>query len=270
MTESLFDLGFGDSLIGITDYCIFPEDKVINIPRVGGTKNPDLAKIISLQPDLVIINQEENSKHIVDCLEEAGFNIWISFPKTARQVVGMLWDLVNLFQSSSAAARVKTLELTLDWAESASNQRERWTYFCPIWKSDENGESPSWWMTFNQDTYTSDVLRIFGGTNVFAERVRRYPLEADLGKRIPEEPGLRDIRYPHVTLDETIQAMPQIILLPNEPYKFTKIDQQQAYLIFESCPAAINKKILLVDGSLLTWCGTRLARALNHLPALLE
>jgi iron complex transport system substrate-binding protein len=270
MTESLFDLGLGDSVVGITDFCIYPQDKVAQLPRLGGTKNPSIEKILSLHPDLVITNQEENPKETIQDLEEAGVKVWVTFPKTTRQAVDILWVLVGIFQSRSAAVRLETLEITLDWAESALPNQNTWSYFCPIWMnaSGEDG-NPGWWMTFNQDTYINDVLRIMGGRNIFSDRVRKYPLKADLGLAPPEEPGDRDIRYPRVTSQEILKGNPQVILLPDEPYPFSLADKDAMLNTFQSTTAVKQDKVFLVEGSLLMWHGTRLARTLSDLPLIL-
>lgn len=270
MTESLFDLGLGDSLVGITDFCVHPQEKVDLLPRIGGTKNPNVSKILTLQPDLVIANQEENSPEAILELKTFGIKVWITFPKTVWQAIDILWVLVGIFHSRSAAVRLETLELTLDWAESALSSRESWSYFCPIWMDlDKQGNTPGWWMTFNHHTYLNDVLRLMGGQNVFSERERKYPLKADLGIESPEDPGNRDVRYPRVTSEEILAADPEVILLPDEPFPFKETDETILKNLFKNSSAVRQDKVYLVDGSLLSWHGTRLARALSDLPVLL-
>ncbi|RPI33248.1 MAG: hypothetical protein EHM70_06580 [Chloroflexota bacterium] len=161
------------------------------------------------------------------------------------------------------------MEGPLDWYESAAAGGRPRRYFCPIWQ-DETSAGQRWWMTFNQNTYAHDLLRLLGGDNVFAARVRRYPLAADLGQALPQDPGEHDTRYPRVTLEEILAADPEVILLPSEPYVFAEHHQEEMLTLLESTQAARNHKVYLVDGSLITWHGTRLARALRELPALLE
>src|SRR5512139_3602968 len=91
MTESLFELGFGETLVGITDYCIYPEERLEGLPRLGGPKNPRLEDIIALQPELVLANWEENTRRTVETLEAAGVRVWVTFPKTVRQALDVLW-----------------------------------------------------------------------------------------------------------------------------------------------------------------------------------
>ncbi len=258
VTESLFELGVGNRLVAITDYCVHPADQVAGVTRIGGTKNPDVARIIALKPDLVIANREENRKADVLALQAAGLPVWVTFPKTVREGFNLLWNIMYVFDEPSMVERIRTMEWLCDWLERMEYPECR--VFVPIWYEPL--------MTFNADTFAHDLLRLCGGTNVFAER---EPLAADLGQAEPlpaEEREERDTRYPRVTLDEIEAAQPDVILLPSEPFAFN----QSHISIFAglNIPAARNGQIRLVDGSLLTWHGTRMARALNALPLLLS
>lgn len=272
LTESMFDLGLGDCVVGITDFCIYPAQGVAGLPRLGGPKTADLQAILNLQPDLVMANQEENSRELVESLEAAGIKVWVTFPKTLRQAMDVLWTIVGLYQSRGAAIRLETLELTLDWAEEAAKERSTWRYFCPIWQAlPEAGSSePAWWMTFNQDTYMSDLLRLMGGENLFATRERRYPLLADLSLTAAEPAAGRDTRYPRLALQEILAANPEVIILPDEPFGFDQSHQEHISALLAETSAVKNGKLLRIDGSLLTWHGTRLARALQELPGIID
>jgi ABC-type Fe3+-hydroxamate transport system substrate-binding protein len=265
VTETLFDLSLGDRVVGITDYCIYPEHGLENLPRIGGTKNPDVQQIIDLQPDIVIANYEENRKADVEMLRAAGIPVWVTFPRTVSDTINLLWNLMHVFDEPVMVPRVRLIEQTMDWVQGISKAREDnpTKVFTPIW------HEPL--MTFNADTYIHDLLWICGGLNVFAERERQYPLKADLGEAEPlpakETAGL-DKRYPRITLDEVVATQPDVILLPSEPFAFTA-DHIPEFAQLD-VPAAHNGRIHLVDGTLLTWHGTRLAHAMNTLPALLE
>lgn len=265
MTESLFELGLGSAVVGITDYCIYPSDEVAGVRRLGGPKNPSIEDIINLHPDLVIANMEENSRQTVEELEATGLAVWVSFPQSVFESMEVLWKLVELFRSVPARMRLQTLEVTLDWAISAAEGHPRSRYFCPIW-FEETSLSKPWWMTFNQATYCHDLLKICGGENTFINRQRRYPLEADLGMFPPQEPAGRDVRYPRITLDEIIAARPEVILLPSEPFGFGEIHCQRFKQMLYHTPAVQNDRLYLVDGTLISWHGTRLARSLQELP----
>jgi ABC-type Fe3+-hydroxamate transport system substrate-binding protein len=269
MTESMFDLGLGGHLVGITDYCIHPAAGVEKLPRIGGTKNPRVKDVLALKPDLILANWEENTRSTVEALREAGVGVWVTFPQSVRESIEVLWTLANLFRSAIAKIKLQTLELTLDWAISATADRPKFRYFCPIWYSQTNNGLP-WWMTFNRDTYSHDLLQILGGQNVFADRERRYPLDADLDLASEDEPSGQDKRYPRVGLDEVQSADPELILLPDEPYQFDETYLPIIQDLLADTPAVRNGSVSLVEGSLITWQGTRLALSLRELPALLD
>lgn len=265
VTESLFDLGAGDKVVGRTDYCVYPTPEVESIPAVGGTKSPDLARILTLKPDLVIANQEENRPSDVAALQAAGIPVFVSFPRTVRAALDLLWELARLAGvHDQAATRIQALERlyaqTVAWASGVPPVR----VFCPIWRDP--------WMTFNAATYAHDLLATCGAANVFAGRSRRYPLAADLGQAPASAASRyagRDTRYPRVTLDEVAALAPDLILLPSEPYAFAEADMT-AFVAYPAMPAVRDGRILLVDGSLITWHGTRLGRALRQLPRLIQ
>jgi ABC-type Fe3+-hydroxamate transport system substrate-binding protein len=267
LTESLFDLGFGSSVVGISDYCTHPAGQVSGKIRLGGPKNPKLEEIISLKPDLILLNQEENTRQTVESLQKARMPIWVTFPRTIRASLDTLWTLAGIYQSPTAAARVETIERAVKWNELALEDEKPIRYFCPIWQ-EATAEGLRWWMTFNQDTYAADVLRAVGGVNVFANRGRRYPLAADLGMEKEQDPGEADTRYPRVTLEEILQAEPELFLLPDEPYHFNDADLEDIKGLFKDTPAGQQGRVHLVEGSLITWHGTRLARAITELPSL--
>jgi ABC-type Fe3+-hydroxamate transport system substrate-binding protein len=269
LTESMFDLGLGDAVVGITDYCAHPADLLQGLPRLGSVQDPRLPDILALKPDLVLASWEDNTRQTVEALEAAKVPVWVTYPRTVQQALDVLWALAGIFQSQAASLRLKTLGLTLDWAVSAAAERKTQSYFCPLW-FDQTQDGLNWWMTFNQDTYCHDLLRLLGGLNVFAERQRRYPLEADLGLAPPQDPGQADIRYPRVVLEEVRMAQPELILLPSEPFSFDEDHRQLLSDWLADTPAVQNGQLYLVDGSLITWPGTRLAHALRELPAILS
>ncbi|MFQ5923434.1 MAG: ABC transporter substrate-binding protein [Anaerolineales bacterium] len=269
MTESLFDLGVGDRVVGVTDACTPPEEEQLRLQLVGGAKKPNLEAVRILRPDLVIANQEENSEDSVRALDEAGLTIWLTFPKSTLDALDLMWTIIKVFKLGDQAPRVETLARTLDWTEKATTARLSIPTFVPIWLGEKEGIGP-WLMTFNYQTYANDVLAKVGGMNIFAARERRYPLEADLGTTEPHDPGDRDTRYPRVTLEEVIQAQPDVILLPDEPFAFDESHKSQIEEWLADTPAVQAGRVHLIDGSLLTWHGTRLAKAVAELPSYLR
>lgn len=264
VTESLFDLNLGSRVVGVTDYCTRPAEGVRRLPKLGGTKNPNIEAIIALRPDLVIMNQEENRRADAEALQAAGIPTWVTHPNTVREALDLLWTIMDVFEEPSMVPRVRLIEVAYEWTLGVTKEQAPKRVFVPIWRDP--------WMTFNRDTYIHDLLRTCGAENVFADRERRYPLKADLGQAeaLPaDDPRLedRDTRYPRITLDEVVAAQPEIVLLPDEPYVFTQSNADEIAQL--DIPAAKNGQIHLVNGSLLTWHGTRIAYALRDLPPLL-
>jgi len=239
LTETLFALGRGDAVAGVTRYCTEPAAALQRVERVGGTKNPSVAQIRALQPDLVLLNAEENRQEDFAALEGAGVNVFVSFPRRVRDVVELLRCLGDLTDARAAAAqRIEELNATL--AELAQRRRaSRPRVFCPIWKNP--------WMSFNHDTYDDDMLSVAGGENVCCERAERYC---------------------RVTLEEVAAAQPEIILLPDEPYAFAPKDLPALAPLAES-PACRTQRVHCIDGKALSWYGARTAAGLRYLRSLL-
>jgi ABC-type Fe3+-hydroxamate transport system substrate-binding protein len=269
LTDSLFDLGAGDRLVGITDYCIPPEADQAHLVRLGGPKSPDVEAILELKPDLILANREENEPQTIKALEDAGLRVWLTFPQSVEQAMDVLWGLVNLLRIPEAAARLKNLQISLEWTAKAIPSGDPPRVFCPIWQ-EAHDRAGTWWMTFNRHTYCHDVLARCGGENVFAERERRYPLEADLGLEAPSTEAIGDTRYPRVTVREVIDAAPEIVFLPSEPYAFSEQEAEVIQDLLAGTPAVRDGNVHHIDGSLITWHGTRLARALAELPTYLQ
>ncbi len=262
VTESLFDLGLGGAVVGVSDYCTRPEGNLDGINRIGGPKTLDIAQIQALRPDLVIANREENDREAVLRLAEQ-IPVWAPFPLTVRDVLRDLWALAYLGRSHQALIRMRLLETAVEMAEESGVEGSGVRYFCPIWEGQAAGTP--WWMTFNQDTFSSDLLRLLGGVNCFAQRQRRNPLAADLDLTLPTEEGGYDKRYPRVTKAEIIAAQPEIILVPDEPFAYSQHNVVEILTNLAGTPAVEQGRIVIFDGSLITWGGTRLGLALSEL-----
>ncbi len=239
VTESLFCLGLGERIVGITDWCVHPSDRVSSLPKVGGTKNPLVRQILELEPDLVIANREENRKRTVVALRTAGVDVWVTFPQTVRDGVALLRELADLGATEEAVESVvRPVEEAVRAAEAQCSAHGL-PVFCPIWKNP--------WMAVGGETYASSLLELCGGANVFA----------DCGDR----------RYPIVDLEQIVAAAPEVILLPSEPYDFGR--REALELAALTIPAARNGRIHLIDGTLVSWYGPRIEPAIATIRALL-
>jgi ABC-type Fe3+-hydroxamate transport system substrate-binding protein len=264
-TDSLLSLGLGGVVAGVTDFCPLNTDAETKAIRLGGPRNIRVEEVVQLAPDLVLANFEENTREFVERLESTGILVWVSFPRSVKETLEFLWGIVAIFRSQTASLQVKMIEDEVEWVRHGEGERAKVRYFCPIWQG-QTADGEDWWMTFNQDTYPHSVLDLLGGENIFSQRVRHYPLSADLGMQDPEDTGDRDTRYPCVSKAEVIKARPEVIFLPNEPYAFTDDDAHRFCNLFRESPAVQNGKVFLIDGSLTNWYGTRLASALAELP----
>jgi len=183
LTETLFDLGAGDAVAGITDFCIFPAE--LALPRVGGTKNPRVADIRALRPDLVYMNLEENLRRHADEIETFA-PVFVTEPKSVDDVAALIATL-GAIHDRDAGALLRELD-------DARFTAAPFTFAVPIWKSP--------WMWCGGDTYVSALVESVGGRNVLRERER----------------------YPSISADEVLALEPDVVFLPDEPYAFTSAD----------------------------------------------
>lgn len=269
-TFTLVKLLGASALVGRTDYCVEPAPELVNVPSVGGTKDYSVEKILDLQPELVIANQEENTKATLEQLAQEGCAVFVAFPKRVEDGIALMARYARIF-GVEKDERVKELirggHRALEAQRTARAALTPLRTFCPIWMDPL--------MTVHGDTYISDALDLAGAQNVFADRERRYPLAADLGKAAPlpkERVAGRDTRYPRVTLDELVARAPELVVLPDEPHPFSKEDAD----VFRGLdlPAARQGRVAHVDGKDICWYGAwavegvpRLARTIAALRA---
>ncbi len=251
-TLSVIALGQGTRLVGRTRYCDAPS----TVPVVGGTKDVDVEAVARLEPDLVLANQEENSRAHVEELIKRQFNVYVSFPKTVAQGLAHLARLSKILESGAELVRRGYALLSLPPPPGPPLRA-----FVPIWMDPL--------MTIGGETFISDALRLAGAENVFADRVRRYPLAADLRGQPAGDPGQRDVRYPRVTLEEVVQRAPSIILLPDEPHPFSEADAQ-VFRALADLPAARACRVLFCGGRDLSWYGAQSVEGIARLRALID
>ena len=265
-TYSVTALGCGAALVGRTDYCELPADLVAKIPSVGGTKNPRVDAICDLYPDLVIANQEENTKHDLELLATRGVKVLVAFPKRAADGIAHLARLARIFRVENDPAVRALLKQGYEAVREAESARARLTplqTFCPIWMSPL--------MTINGDTFISSMLDLAGASNVFTSRKRLYPLAADLGQAVPltgDRTAGRDVRYPRVTFDEVLTLAPELVLLPDEPHPFSEEDA--AVFRALAIPAAERSAVVRTGGKDLCWYGAWSVEALPRLRAVID
>ncbi len=236
-TESVFLLGAGSRLVGATRYCIEPADELQSVPRVGGTKNPKLEKIAELDPDLVLVNSEENRAEHIDWLRTR-FPVYESMPRTVRQAAATVRELgAHLGAEREAGAALLEIEAQMARGEAEALTHGTVRVMYAIWKKP--------WMAINRDTYIHDVLTKAGALNVTADCAARYP---------------------EISLDTLRDLSVELVILPDEPYEFGPDDRDE---LAASGALPAKCEILLVDGKDFCWHGVRtaagLGRVLDHL-----
>ena len=263
-TLSVAALGCASALVGRTDYCELPADVVAKLPAVGGTKNPRLDDVCALQPDLVLGNQEENTRGDLEELARRGVRVYVAFPHRVADGLAHLAKLARVLGVGEDLAVRDLLARgyhALKDADAARATRQPVRAFCPIWMEPL--------MTIHGDTFISDMLDLCGAQNVFADRERRYPLAADLGRAPPLPPEKvegRDVRYPRVTMDEVVARGPELVLLPDEPHPFSEEDA--AVFRALDVPAARRGAVVRTGGKDLCWYGARSVEGIDRVRAL--
>jgi len=244
-TYSVVALGAGDRLVGRTTYCEHGD-----AATVGGTKDTDVDAVIALEPDLVIANQEENARKPLEALAARGVRVLVSLPRTVEQGVAHLARLARILEPGAAGKELvrRGYDLASRPAPPTSARA-----FVPIWMDPL--------MTLNADTFGSDVLAHAGLANAFGDRMRLYPLAADLGKMPEVEANGRDVRYPRLSLAELTQRDPDVLVLPDEPHAFTADDEA---VLHAAVPRA---RVIRVVGKDLFWYGAWTIDALDRLAA---
>jgi ABC-type Fe3+-hydroxamate transport system substrate-binding protein len=237
-TETLFAMGLGNEVVGVTKFCVEPADGVVSIAKIGGTKNPDLRAIAKLEPDLVIANAEENRREDVEKIREQGVAVFTTYPKTIAGAVESILKLGTLLaRESEANAMARDIVRNVSGIEASVGVWSKLPFrvFCPIWKNP--------WMAFNADTYAHDVLRMLGFNNIFASAGERYPV---------------------TTLAEAIERKPDIVLLPDEPYEFKDRDIEELKKVL---PSRLARRVMIVSGRDLHWYGVHMVEGLTSLAA---
>lgn len=180
-------------LVGATDWCTHPAD--LSVARVGGTKNPDVAAVLALRPDVVVANDEENRAADLDALRAAGVAVWVTAPTTVYEGLQSLDRMVRLACRLDRPTWLDVADAA--WSASYDDQPRRQA-IVPIWRRP--------WMVLGRDTFAGDLLARLGVDNVMAGSAERYP-------RVE------------------LAALPSydVVVLPDEPYAFSPEDGPEAF-----------------------------------------
>lgn len=228
-TELLYTLGLDDNVVGITKFCIHPEKWRKSKAIVGGTKNIDRRKIDQLNPDLIIANKEENDKTQLEELMR-DYNVWISDIKTLNQAFVMIESIGEITghiqQATKLIASINTKFKTL---ASIVSSETTYNVAYLIWNKPV--------MVAGSDTFINEMLMCGGFKNCFATTER----------------------YPVLQWDDLQSCRADIIMLSTEPFPFSEKHLIQYSHILP------DKRILIVDGEMFSWYGSRLLKAADYI-----
>ncbi len=230
-TELLFDMGLRDEVLGISKFCIHPDEWFRSKYRVGGTKNVNTDRIDALQPDLILANKEENVKEQIEELAKK-YPVWVSDIKNLEQALDMIRQVGQITgkanQSDDLCVQIRTAFQSINLPE----KKPRTAYL--IWRNP--------FMTVGSDTFIHAMLDLAGFENIYKQKSR----------------------YPEIHPDELRSMNCEVLLLSSEPYPFREKHIQE---LQETLPDA---KILLTDGEMFSWYGSRLLKAPAYFQKLRE
>ena len=228
LTELLADLGLEDQVVGLTHFCVYPEALYQNRTRIGGTKKAQIQKLKALSPDLVIANKEENEKAQVDEIKTF-CPVWVSHVYDLPSAMDMIRRLSKVVgQSEAGTAMADRIQSKLDDLVKAPPLQTLYM----IWRKP--------YMAAGGDTFIHEMMKQMGLENVLADQ----------------------LRYPQLSTADIQAKAPDLILLSSEPYPF-KTKHMEALQ-----PLVPQAKIRLVDGSMFSWYGSRIEKAVEYLQAL--
>ena len=238
LTELVCELGLSQYLVGRTGFCIHPHAQIINVPKVGGTKDINLKKIRALKPTHVIVNKDENRLEDAQALSEFVPQVVVTHPLTARDNLSLYKQFGEVFgEVEACSAKSEVLqqlllaELELCQIELQNSTNIKALYL--IWRDP--------WITISSETYIADMLRQVGVQTV-------TPVSNNA------------LRYPTVSDHEAAALQPELILFSSEPYSFN-----EKHFADTAAWAAANVPRVMIDGEMTSWYGSRAISGLRYL-----
>jgi ABC-type Fe3+-hydroxamate transport system substrate-binding protein len=233
LTELLFDLNLDRQLVGVTRFCIHPKDKVKSIPKIGGTKNLKLERIRSLKPDLIIANKEENAQTDIETLQNE-FDLLVTDIITIEDAYAVILTIGQKTNTSLLAIELVS-QIKFQFHKLSKIAKSKKTVAYLIWNDPI--------MLAGKNTFIDQLLQQIGLTNILNEP---------------------NSRYPSVTNTELMQLEPEYIFLSSEPFPFKNLHKEVFAANFP------KSQIILVDGEMFSWYGSRMKLAPNYLSLLLK
>lgn len=227
-TELLFDLGLASRIVGVTRFCIHPAEAKQTKANVGGTKKFNFSEIDRLNPDLIIGNKEENYVEGIEKLRQR-YPVWMSDIYNLADALAMM-EQVGLLTGTHAKAQ--QLVQGISHAFAAVRPVPPATVLYLIWREP--------WMAAAKNTFIDAMLNQLGLTNVLQQ----------------------EVRYPELPVTLMRSLRPDWVFLSSEPYPFQEKHLEELRAVFP------QSKLLLVDGEMFSWYGSRLLKAPDYFQSL--
>lgn len=228
ITELLIDLGLANQLVGRTGFCIHPREVVAGIAKVGGTKDVNLDKIRALAPTHVVLNIDENTRACAEQLQQLVPHVVVTHPLVPEDNLSLARLMGAIFGASEAAERwCAAFAAELAALRAQPKGPARTVLYC-IWQDP--------WMSVARETYIAAML-------------------AELGWQVPP---LGAARYPRFDWTSELAQQIDAVLLSSEPYHFTEVHA-------DALERQLGKPVLLVDGEMMSWYGSRALAGLRYL-----
>jgi ABC-type hemin transport system substrate-binding protein len=237
MTETLFALGAGDSIVGVTDGCIHPAEGVAAKEKVGGAKTLRIDRVLPLRPDLVLAGRGENTEEHVEQLRAAGLNVWLTGPVTIADVLDTLSELPKRTGVSRRKTNLLLAQIKAHYEYCQNHPPESRPRVACL-----TGREP--YRAPGRETYVHHLIEAAGGTHV-------QPSE----------------HHPGATVQELKELAPEILLLPAGPFPFNERHAKELARALP-CPAVEQGRVHLVPGEDLCWHGARTPAGLKLLHSL--
>lgn len=238
ITELICDLGLSAQLVGRTGFCVHPRETLKRIPKVGGTKDVDLAKVRAMAPTHVVLNIDENEKPAAEALAQFVPHLIVTHPLGPLDNPPLYRLIGGIFGREQAAeALCAQFQQAHAMLASAARAWPRQRVLYLIWKEP--------WMAVARDTYISRSLALAGWDTL---------------------PASATARYPQVKLDEALLQHAELVLLSSEPYRFRDRDLAE----LRALPAINGKTVALIDGEMTSWYGSRAIAGMDYLRGLRE
>ena len=237
ITETVYYLGAAERIAGITEYCIHPHPLYKSRPRVGGPKDPSLARIRGLKPDLILASKEENAREAVEKLRGIA-PTFVCEVITLDDAQSLITSLGALTDTGGKAAELNTVidEARRRFAEHPPEYDFHRALYL-VWKRPYRG--------IGERTYICILLTAAGVKPLL----------------FPQLPS----RYPELTPELIAQSGAELVIFPDEPHNFTYRDIQEFREQFRELPAVVNHALFKVDGATLCWYGYRTTYALDYI-----